>query len=101
MSSSVLFRLCLYVRALKECLHRYLRALAVMYIRMTFRSNEVYEILEPLLKDYRKIRLRHMGEYSNCYTCLNNVPNCVPTRWTLPHVHGRIRRRAAYTGARV
>ena len=32
-----------------------------MYIRMTFRAVEVYEILEPLLKDYRKIRLRDMG----------------------------------------
>ncbi|KAH9934856.1 PRP38 family-domain-containing protein [Fomitopsis serialis] len=30
---------------------KYLRALATMYIRMTFRSVEVYEILEPLLKD--------------------------------------------------
>lgn len=38
---------------------RYLRALAVFYIRMTFQSAEVYEILEPLLKDYRK--LRHLG----------------------------------------
>lgn len=32
-----------------------------MYIRMTFRAAEVYEILEPLLKDYRKLRLRDMG----------------------------------------
>jgi pre-mRNA-splicing factor 38A len=32
-----------------------------MYIRMTFRSVDVYELLEPLLKDYRKLRLRSMG----------------------------------------
>ncbi|KAH7103785.1 PRP38 family-domain-containing protein [Auriculariales sp. MPI-PUGE-AT-0066] len=32
---------------------KYLRALAVMYIRMTFRANEVYDLLEPLMKDYR------------------------------------------------
>ncbi|PSR90575.1 hypothetical protein PHLCEN_2v4868 [Hermanssonia centrifuga] len=43
---------------------KYLRALAAMYIRMTFGAAEVYEILEPLLKDYRKIRLRNMGGYS-------------------------------------
>lgn len=41
--------------------HRYLRALAALYIRMTFRAVDVYELLEPLLKDYRKLRLRNMG----------------------------------------
>lgn len=44
-------------------LSRYLRALAAMYIRMTFRAVEVYELLEPLLKDYRKLRIRNMGTY--------------------------------------
>ncbi|TFY64193.1 hypothetical protein EVJ58_g2788 [Rhodofomes roseus] len=43
---------------------KYLRALATMYIRMAFRSVEVYEILEPLLKDYRKLRYRGMNGYS-------------------------------------
>ncbi|EJD06111.1 PRP38-domain-containing protein [Fomitiporia mediterranea MF3/22] len=46
---------------------KYLRALAAMYIRMTFRAVEVYEILEPLLKDYRKLRLRHVGGYTLTY----------------------------------
>lgn len=32
-----------------------------MYVRMTFRAAEVYEILEPLMKDYRKIRYRDQG----------------------------------------
>lgn len=41
--------------------HRYLRALAAIYIRMTFHAAEVYDILEPLLKDYRKIRYRNSG----------------------------------------
>ena len=41
---------------------RYLRALAALYIRMTFRAVDVYELLEPLLKDYRKLRLRNMGK---------------------------------------
>jgi pre-mRNA-splicing factor 38A len=35
-----------------------------MYIRMTFPPVEVFELLEPLLKDYRKLRLRDMGAYS-------------------------------------
>ncbi|KAG8685925.1 Pre-mRNA-splicing factor 38A [Ceratobasidium sp. 394] len=42
---------------------KYLRALAAMYIRMTFPPVEVFELLEPLLKDYRKLRLRNMGGY--------------------------------------
>ena len=48
---------------------RYLRALAALYIRMTFAPAEVYDILEPLLKDYRKLRLRNMGAWlhSFCY----------------------------------
>jgi len=40
---------------------RYLRALAAMYIRMTFRAAEVYDLLDPLLKDFRKLRIRSMG----------------------------------------
>ncbi|KAK1925574.1 PRP38 family-domain-containing protein [Papiliotrema laurentii] len=43
---------------------KYLRALAAFYIRLTFRSLEVYEILEPLMKDYRKLRVRQVGGYS-------------------------------------
>jgi pre-mRNA-splicing factor 38A len=41
---------------------RYLRSLAAFYIRMTFRAVDVYELLEPLLKDYGKLRLRNMCE---------------------------------------
>ncbi|KAF8906019.1 PRP38 family-domain-containing protein [Gymnopilus junonius] len=43
---------------------KYLRALAALYIRMTFRAVDVYELLEPLLKDYRKLRLRNISGYS-------------------------------------
>ncbi|WVW84665.1 hypothetical protein I302_106699 [Kwoniella bestiolae CBS 10118] len=46
---------------------KYLRALAAFYIRLTFRSMEVYEILEPLMKDYRKMRVAHSGGYSLTY----------------------------------
>ncbi|KAF9472205.1 PRP38-domain-containing protein [Pholiota conissans] len=43
---------------------KYLRALAALYIRMTFRAVDIYELLEPLLKDYRKLRLRDMSGYT-------------------------------------
>lgn len=46
---------------------KYLRALAAMYIRMTFRPVEVFELLEPLLKDYRKLRVRSMAGYTLTY----------------------------------
>ncbi|KAG9103330.1 Pre-mRNA-splicing factor 38A [Ceratobasidium sp. 370] len=46
---------------------KYLRALAALYIRMTFPPVEVFELLEPLLKDYRKLRLRNMGGYQLTY----------------------------------
>ncbi|RSH89405.1 hypothetical protein EHS25_002517 [Saitozyma podzolica] len=43
---------------------KYLRALAAFYIRLTFRSMEIYELLEPLMKDYRKLRIRQVGGYT-------------------------------------
>ncbi|KAH9969768.1 PRP38 family-domain-containing protein [Russula dissimulans] len=46
---------------------KYLRALAAIYIRMTFGAIEVYEILEPLLKDYRKLRYRSQAGYYLTY----------------------------------
>ncbi|KAF8163112.1 PRP38 family-domain-containing protein [Crassisporium funariophilum] len=61
---------------------KYLRALAALYIRMTFRAIDVYELLEPLLKDYRKLRLRNMAGYSLLfmdefvYTLLNEERVC-------------------------
>ncbi|GAA6064761.1 hypothetical protein JCM10212_002312, partial [Sporobolomyces blumeae] len=39
---------------------KYLRALAAFYVRLTFDSLNVYEVLEPLLDDYRKLRFRAM-----------------------------------------
>jgi pre-mRNA-splicing factor 38A len=42
---------------------RYLRALAALYIRLTFRAVDVYEVLEPLLKDYRKLRYREKSKH--------------------------------------
>jgi len=37
---------------------KYLTALAAFYVRLTFEPVEVYETLEPLLRDYRKLRRR-------------------------------------------
>ncbi|CEH15724.1 Predicted PRP38-like splicing factor [Ceraceosorus bombacis] len=43
---------------------KYLRAVAAMYVRMVFSSVEVYELLEPMLNDYHKLRWRDMdGSY--------------------------------------
>lgn len=60
-------------------MERYLRALAAFYIRLTFRSLEVYEILEPLMKDFRKLRVRQVGESDQL-----SWPDCVDgDRWIL------------------
>jgi pre-mRNA-splicing factor 38A len=40
---------------------KYLRALAAMYIRLTWPAPEVFKTLEPLMGDYRKLRVRGMG----------------------------------------
>lgn len=49
-------------------MRRYLRALSAFYIRLTFRSIEVYEILEPLMRDFRKLRVHHAGQSSHLIT---------------------------------
>ncbi|GLB35184.1 putative PRP38 family protein [Lyophyllum shimeji] len=46
---------------------KYLRALAALYIRLTFRAVDVYELLEPLLKDYSKLRLRDVSGFHLTY----------------------------------
>ncbi|CAH7684046.1 PRP38 family-domain-containing protein, partial [Phakopsora pachyrhizi] len=44
---------------------KYLRALAAFYVRLTFDHLNVYQTLEPLLSDYRKLRKRNLdGSYS-------------------------------------
>ncbi|KAI9473742.1 MAG: Pre-mRNA-splicing factor 38 [Benjaminiella poitrasii] len=37
---------------------KYLRALGAFYLRLTGKSKEIYQYLEPLLNDYRKLRVR-------------------------------------------
>lgn len=49
---------------LKQEDFKYLRALAAFYIRLTFRARDVYELLEPLLIDYRKLCVRTLSASS-------------------------------------
>ncbi|EWC48101.1 pre-mRNA-splicing factor 38 [Drechslerella stenobrocha 248] len=42
---------------------KYLRALAAFYIRLTWPAAEVYKTLEPLMRDYRKLRLRTIAGF--------------------------------------
>ncbi|PWN33420.1 Pre-mRNA-splicing factor 38A, partial [Meira miltonrushii] len=47
---------------------KYLRAVAAMYVRLTFTPLDVFETLEPLLNDYSKLRFRQMnGQYTLTY----------------------------------
>ncbi|KAG9302150.1 hypothetical protein G9A89_020584 [Geosiphon pyriformis] len=41
--------------------HKYLRALGAFYLRLVGTSLEIYQYLEPLLNDYRKLRRRTLG----------------------------------------
>lgn len=42
---------------------KYLRALAALYIRLTFKPKDIYLSLEPLLTDYRKLRIRNQNGF--------------------------------------
>jgi len=63
-----------------------------MYIRLTFRAVDVYEMLEPLLKDYRKLRNRDMGTLL-LFLFLGEVVDCQLDlcRWIFIDLHGRVR----------
>lgn len=37
---------------------KYLRALGAFYMRLTGNAKDIYNLLEPLLNDYRKVRIR-------------------------------------------
>ena len=46
---------------------RYVRALGAMYMRLVGTSLDVYNYLEPLLNDYRKLKVKNkMGGENNC-----------------------------------
>ena len=42
---------------------KYVRALGLFYLRLTGRPAEIYEKLEPLLNDYRKLRFRNHSDW--------------------------------------
>ena len=70
---------------------KYLTALAAFYIRLTFDSKEIYQTLEPMLADYRKLRRRNRdGDYSLTYIdqfvddLLTKDRVCATSLWKLP-----------------
>lgn len=65
---------------------------------MTFRAVEVYDLLEPLLKDYRKLRIRSMGTPLLHLQALgtNGLNSGLYT-----NVHGRVRRQSPRGGTRM
>lgn len=46
---------------LKQEDFKYLRALAAFYVRLTYRARDVYQLIEPLLSDYRKLCVRSLS----------------------------------------
>jgi pre-mRNA-splicing factor 38A len=46
---------------------KYVRALGVFYLRLTGRPAEIYEKLEPLYNDYRKLRYRNPTDWKLLY----------------------------------
>ncbi|MCJ1276590.1 hypothetical protein MMC21_004396 [Puttea exsequens] len=47
---------------------KYLSALAAFYVRLTFEAKDVFQTLEPLLVDYRKLKRRtREGQYALTY----------------------------------
>jgi len=74
---------------------KYLQALAMFYIRLTFPGKECYQILEPFLGDYRKLRQRGQRGFELTYVdeyvdellrgervCDVSLPR-IPTRFAL------------------
>jgi len=43
---------------------KYVRALGIFYLRLTGRPADIYEKLEPVLMDYRKLRRRNQNDWS-------------------------------------
>jgi len=83
---------------LRNADHKYVRALAALYVRLTAASRDVYAELEPLYSDFRKLRVRsedgrfaivHMDEFvarllrsGGGIECSVQLPQLLP-RWTL------------------
>ena len=88
--------------------YKYVRCLGAFYLRLTGKPLEVYEYLEPLLNDYRKIRyatpqgkfqLRHVDEFvhdllSKDFACDIALPR-IPHRMVLENAGQLEPRRSA------
>ncbi|CAD6501892.1 BgTH12-02137 [Blumeria graminis f. sp. triticale] len=69
---------------------KYLRALAVFYVRLTRQAKDIYTILEPFLADYRKLKKRgrtattltHMDTFVDDLLVKDRV--CGTTLWKIP-----------------
>lgn len=69
---------------------KYLRALAVFYIRLTRKAKDVYTLLEPYLEDHRKLRrkgrngssLTYMDEFVDDLLVKDRV--CGTSLWKMP-----------------
>lgn len=69
---------------------KYLRALALFYVRLTYQAKDVYEILEPYLEDRRKLKrkgkngttLTFMDEFVD--KLLTGDRQCSTTLWKMP-----------------
>lgn len=46
---------------------KYVRALGAFYLRLTGRPAEIYEMIEPLCNDFRKLRFRELNEWKITY----------------------------------
>jgi pre-mRNA-splicing factor 38A len=70
---------------------KYLRALAAFYIRLAWEPVEIYQTLEPLLLDYRKIRRRTREGFALTYMdqfiddLLTKERVCATALWKLPN----------------
>jgi pre-mRNA-splicing factor 38A len=77
---------------------KYLQAVAAFYIRLTFRGEECYKLLEPFLTDFRKLRYREdqgwrltfMDEFVDSLlrderVCSVALPR-IPTRFALEEI---------------
>ena len=70
---------------------KYLSALAAFYVRLTFDSKDVFQTLEPLLADYRKLR-RRTRDGGYCLTYMDQFVDdlltkdrvCGTSLWKLP-----------------
>ncbi|KIW02107.1 uncharacterized protein PV09_06597 [Verruconis gallopava] len=70
---------------------KYLRALAAFYIRLAWEPVEIYQTLEPLLLDYRKLKRRTRDGFTLTYMdqfiddLLTKDRVCATSLWKLPH----------------